>query len=162
LALVLVVDIDAQDRGKQVADVLAGVERIGRIGAGAVAGRDVEHAVIAEVQVTAVVSAAQKGDEDFLALRIDTRRVGVADAEARQARAFGQLLIRILASQNVANVTVTVLRKLRMKSQAVQGLDAAGLVFVPGAKLGGQVKKEVLLIGLWIEGERVDFPRLLT
>ena len=59
LAVLLAVHVDAQDRRQQIADVLAGVERVGRVRAGAVAGGDVEEAVGAEVQVAAVVAAAR-------------------------------------------------------------------------------------------------------
>src|SRR5947209_5152929 len=79
---VLVVHVDAQDRGQQVADVLAGLELVGRAGFGTVAGGDVEEAVGAEVDVAGVVAALEPGEDDLLALGDGPRRVGGRDAEA--------------------------------------------------------------------------------
>src|SRR5439155_22619435 len=56
---IFLVHVDAQNGTEQIADVLAGVESVGRVGSGAIAGGDVEAAVGAEVQVAAIVAACQ-------------------------------------------------------------------------------------------------------
>ena len=63
----------------------------GGFGVAGVAGGDVEHAVGAEVDVAAVVAALEEGDEDFLAGRVDPRRLCLGDREARHARAVRQV-----------------------------------------------------------------------
>ena len=51
------VDVDAQDRRQQVADVLPGFQAVGRVRRLGVAGGNVEHPVRAKVKRAAVVSA---------------------------------------------------------------------------------------------------------
>ncbi len=114
------VDVDAQDRREQVADVLAGVAAVGRARVAAVAGGDVEIAVGAELQAAAVVAAGGPVDHDRLALGVDTRRVGVGDLEARDARA-----LRVAGLEDVADVDEAVLREVGMEREAV-GAPVAG------------------------------------
>ena len=124
LPLVLAVHVDPQDGGEQVGDVLPGVERVGRVGAGRVAGGDVEHAVGAEVEVAAVVAALQEGEDDLLARRVDPRRVRPGDREPRHARAVRQVpLAGVLALQRVADEALAVLLEVGMEGQPVDRLD---------------------------------------
>ena len=94
-----VVHVDPEDGGEEVADVLAGVEGVGRGRAGGVAGRDVEEAVGAELQAAPVVPAGEPSDQDRLARRVDARRVRLEHPEARDARAHREQLAPLLRVQ---------------------------------------------------------------
>src|SRR5229473_4620553 len=113
-ALFGVIDIDPQDGGKQVANVLTGVQRVRRIGTGPVPGRNVEIAVQTETDATAIVPARFPGDHRLLAFQIDLRRVRVRHFETRDVRAVRQFRL-----QDVPDIDLAVPRKLRMESQAV-------------------------------------------
>lgn len=66
------IDVDAQDGGEEVRDVLAGQEgAVGGIRIGAIAGGDEEGAVVGEGEGAAVVSAAGPGEDDLFAGGID-------------------------------------------------------------------------------------------
>src|SRR5581483_7056823 len=97
------VHVDPQDGGEQVGDVLPGVERVGRVGAGRVAGGDVEHAVGAEVEVAAVVAALQEGEDDLLAGRVDARRGGARDREPGHAGAVLEVLLAAAGQEGVTD-----------------------------------------------------------
>ena len=85
LAFIRVVHVDAKNRGKEIAGVLAGLQRIGRIRAPAVAGRNVEVAVRTELQATAIVAARQPRDEDNFAGWIHARRIALGDRKPRDS-----------------------------------------------------------------------------
>ena len=62
-AFVLGIHINTQNAAEQIADVLAGLQAIGRAGRGGVAGRNIQHAVQPEAQATAVMATADPGDD---------------------------------------------------------------------------------------------------
>ena len=59
------IDVDSQYRGQQVADVLPGVEAIGRKSGAGVTGRDIQHSVRTELQAAPVMPARLPGDDQF-------------------------------------------------------------------------------------------------
>ena len=100
------IHVDAENRGKQVADVLAGIERVGRVGRSSVAGRNVEKTVRAELEAAAVVPAGRPGEDDLLRRRVGMRRIAF-HLEARNARALRLVLQRI---EDVGNVEIAIRR----------------------------------------------------
>ena len=124
LARVLVIDVDPQDGGEQVGDVLPRVERVGRVRVRRVPRGDVQHPVGAEVEITAVVTSLQVGDDDLLARRVDAWRIGRGDPEPRHARAVGEVhLVGVRSPQGIADEALAVPFEVRMKGQPVHRLD---------------------------------------
>src|SRR6185503_18777906 len=96
----------------------------GRVWTGAVAGRDVEHPVVAEVQIAAVVPAAQERDDDFFGRGVDLRRIRVRYLEPRYPRAVHEVAaLPVLPLERVADVAVAVLLELRVEHESVQFAD---------------------------------------
>src|SRR5438105_3689838 len=94
----------------------------GRIGR--VASRDVKKAILAKLQITAVMTASHPGDQDLFTPGINPGRIGIADGEARHARAIQKLLAGGLAVENVTDIAIAILGKLRMKCQSVNSFDS--------------------------------------
>ena len=115
LARLGMIDVDAEDAREQVGAVLAGVERVGGRRPGAVAGGDIQVAVVAEVQAAAVVAARPEPQDHLLALGVDHRRIGPADREPGDDRAVGQVVL-----QDVADVDIPILFEARMKGESVE------------------------------------------
>ena len=91
------IHVDAEHRGKQVADVLAGVERVRRIGRSRIARRNVKETVRAELEAAAIMPAGEPGDDDFFARGIHLRRVGLCHLETRHVRAVGHAVFQHVA-----------------------------------------------------------------
>jgi len=83
------IDIDSEDRGEQIANILASVVSVGRVGIGPVARGDIKAAVLAELQTAAVVPAGQESELNLLAQRIHSWRFGIENAKTRDPRAIG-------------------------------------------------------------------------
>ena len=132
--------------------------RIGRIRIAAVAGGDVEIAVGAEVQRSAVVPAAEPGDHDLFAVRIDARRIA-DDAEARYARAVGQVRVARFAEHDVADIAVVVFGESGMERQAVGVADDG--VFRQRADLLLECRETDRRSAILAIGKREDSPGLL-
>src|SRR5262249_45083483 len=99
-------------------------ELVRRIWISRVARRNVEHAIRAKMNVSAVVSTLKKAEDDHLARRINPRRQSIGDGESRNPRPICQISRPgILATQRVADETLPVAFKVRMKRQSVNGLD---------------------------------------
>ncbi len=145
LARLGMIDVDAEDAREQVGAVLAGVERIGRRGPGAVAGGEIQAPVVAEVQAAAVVAARPEPQDHLLALRVDHRRIGPARGEPGDDRAVGQVVL-----QDVADVDVPVLFESRMEREPVQGREV-------GVELG-EVECQVGLRALGSSGNEEMRP----
>ena len=157
---VLAVHVDAQHARQQVGDVLAGLEAVRRVGVRRVAGRNVEHSVRAEVQVAAVVTALQVGEQNLLTGRVDPRRFGGRHREPRHPRAVGQVRL-VLGLHGVADEALAVLGELRVEHHAVSRFDRDGVrrqreVF----QLGGGVEAQ-LRRGPGVRLHREDFTPLL-
>ena len=141
------VHVDAQDRRKQVADVLSGVERVGRVRRSGVARRNVEAAVGAELEAPAIVASGDPRDDDLFARRINLRRLALRHREARNASAVGQTVF-----QNVTEIDRSVSREAAMKRHSVN-LSKTGDFFF-------QVDDEVRLLGTRIAFERKNLAIL--
>src|SRR5262249_20434194 len=134
-AAVVFIDINAQDRRQQVANVLAGVQAVGD--AAAVAGREVEVAVWSEADAAAVVTSRGPLHEDALGLRIGLGRGFPVDLETRQVTAVGLLLLRLDGS----DIEETVLRELGVHHHAIYSAPdideqlLAGLLRVGGNRV---------------------------
>ena len=88
-----VLDVDPQHSRNEIADLLAGEVRVGI--AGAVAGRDIEHAVGPEGQVAAVMSVRFPFDDDLLAGRVACPETfaGTRSATHDESRKFGSAVV---------------------------------------------------------------------
>ena len=107
------VDVDPQDRGPQVGDVLPGpVWIFGKVVA-AVSGRYEEHPVGAEGEAAAVVAARGPGDHLDLARRVGSRHATVVDhRQSHHPCAVGSGLPRLVAeADRVAEVAEAVGRE---------------------------------------------------
>src|SRR5207248_1558594 len=91
LATLAAIDIDPQNRRKQVGNILARVKWIRRVWVCRVASRNVEQAIGAEVEIAGVVTALEKGEDDDLARRINPWRLGIRDSELGDARTVFQI-----------------------------------------------------------------------
>ena len=162
LARVLVIDVDAENGRQQVADILSGVEGIGRVRVGAVAGRDVEKAVLAELEIAAVMAAGQPGDDDFLRARIDARWIRVRHLEAGHARAIRKRSLG-LARQHIANIAVAVFLELRMKRQPVERVQPLGaLDLLPVRESLRDVEEQICLGAGGIHRKGKDLAELFA
>ena len=113
------IDIDAQDAGEQVADVLAGVVgNVGRVGARAIPCGNIEKAVIAEGHGATVVTAAQPANDDPFARRINCGRVRARDGETRDEGPIGAA-----AGFDVTDEEKSVFGKPRMESNRVRTVE---------------------------------------
>src|SRR5262249_18044463 len=113
------VHVDAEDGGEEVADVLASLAPIGRIGSAAVAGRDIEIAVRTELERAAVVATGRPRLEDFFALEVDGRRIGCCCLRTRQSHTQGLARLDGIADEDLA-----VFREARMECQTVGLIEA--------------------------------------
>ncbi len=86
---VRVVHVDPEDGRHQVAQVLPGGQRVGRLGGARVAERGVEHAVRTEPHAGAFVAAAARSDDDGLAGEVELGRGAAAHGVAGQGPAVG-------------------------------------------------------------------------
>ncbi len=157
------VHVDPEDGREQVGDVLPRVERVGRVRVPRIAGGDVKHTVGAEVEIPAVVTTLQEGDDDFLARRVDPRRVRPGDLEPRHARAVRQVrLAGIRAAQGIADEALAVLLEVRVEGQPVHGLNLLRpREPVNRLELPGQVQEKVGP-SLGVVGEGIEDARLLA
>ena len=89
LSLIFAIDVDAQDGGEPVADVLAGEQGIGGRGHFSIACGNVEVAIGSKRDGRSIVSTAQPGEDDLLTLGIDLKRSLSCDFEAREPCAIG-------------------------------------------------------------------------
>src|SRR5207244_3979879 len=96
----------------------AGVECVRWIGTLAIAGRDIENAVLAKARAPAVMAAGLPCDNHVLVAQIDARRIRFGDFEPRNNRA-----LRKLWFENIPDIDVTVLGELRMKRDAINFLN---------------------------------------
>src|SRR5262249_6980175 len=131
-ALFGAVDVDAQQGGEQVADVLSGVQTVGD--AAAVAGAEVQVAIRPEANAAAVVAARRPGQQDGLRFRVGARRVRAGAVEARRPAAVRLLLVGV---DDVGDVEVAVLLELRVHDHAVDGplqVDQQFLAGVAGVR----------------------------
>ena len=74
-----VINVNSEDRGPQVSDILSGLVRIFREVITAVTRRHIEHFVWAEGQTAAVVAACWPGDHLYFAGRISPRHAPLVD-----------------------------------------------------------------------------------
>jgi len=115
----------------------------GRIRFGGVAGRDVEHAVIAEVEVARRLWPPAMNVSRMRSLFTSMRgRVGSGDGELRDARTVWKLLAAFFALQDVADVTGPLFGKLRMEDEPIARVDFADVAAgVPTFDLFRQIAK---------------------
>ena len=115
-SLVGVIDVDSQNRGVDIADILAVIEHVGRIGRGDITRRDVEHPVVAEGDRAAVVAARVKLQDRQFARHHQLGRLGSRQFEAGDVRAVGSSRA---ARDDVADHDATIGRKVGMERQTV-------------------------------------------
>ena len=143
------IDVDSQDRGKQVADILPRVVGIGRRGDAGVTGGNIEEAVRAESKAAPVVAPRRIGKDDLFARGVDPQRVDAARREPSDARAVGPL-----TRQRVAEEDLPVLGKPGMKRQAVERPERA--------PPRGEVEGDLGMICPRLVGEREDLSAELS
>ncbi len=160
--LVFMVHVDSQDGTQEIADVLTGIQPIRRVGAGGVSGGDIEIAVAAEMQIAAIMTAGQPGDQNLFAGRIAARRIGVRDAETTDATALGQRLAAFLGFENVTNVTVPVLGEPRVESQSIQRIKTLDRAFVPTCQVAANIEKKIGLGAIGVHWKRINLAGLLA
>lgn len=107
------IDIQSQDRAEQIADVLAGQQRIRD--AAAVARDEVQHSVQPEPNAAAVVPARRPFEDQLLARSVGRERLA-CDSQPSQSAPF---LRRIGRIRNARDKQETVLLELRMRRDAV-------------------------------------------
>ena len=111
---VAAVDVDAQDRCQQVADVLPGFQAVRRVRRLGVAGRNVEHSIRTEVERAAVVSASEPFEQHLTRGEIDHSWGGrLGKPIANEMRA-----VLLLGTQRVAGKQLAVLGKFGMEREA--------------------------------------------
>src|SRR4051812_24601951 len=82
-----VMNIDAENGGEKIGDVLAGVEDVGRGGAGRVTCAYVQIVIVAEFEAATVMAAGEPGDKDFFGGEVELWLRMVGDAKAGDAGA---------------------------------------------------------------------------
>src|SRR5207247_878513 len=104
-----------------------------------------------------VVPALEKGENDFLALGVDPRRVRLRDLEARYPGTVGQVLLAgLLAPQRVTDKALSVRREVGVEGEPVDGLDLFRLREpVDRPNLRTQIEEEVRF-GVRLIGERIQ------
>ena len=111
---VAAVDVDAQDRRQQVADVLPGFQAVRRVRRLGVAGGNVEHPVRAKVKRAAVVSASEPFEQHFTRGGIDHSRGG----RLWQSITYKVRAVLLFGPQRVADKQLAVLGELGMEREA--------------------------------------------
>src|SRR5262249_52886105 len=134
LALVGMIDVEADDAGVEIAYVLAGVVRVG-VGR-AVARGEVEHAVGAEAEVAAVVAVGLVLEDQLLRREVALRRVA---ARREPPDLVVLALLRVGAVRE--DVDVAVLAVIRMERHAVE-IDVVDLAEIEGRLFAFGVEAE--------------------
>ena len=124
--LALFVHIDPQDRAEQVTDILACLQTVGRGRVGGVSGGDVQEAVLAKVQITPVVSAAQPSQQHTLGGHIEV--MGAVEAKFRYPCSLR--MRAVLSANHIAQVAEPVFGKSGVECQTIESLKATVLLGV--------------------------------
>ena len=111
---VTAVDVDAQDRCQQIADVLTGFQAVRWVRRLGVAGGNVEHPVRTEVERAAVVSASEPFEQHLTRGEIDHSWGG----RLGQSITYKVRAVLLLRPQSVADKQLAVLDELGMKREA--------------------------------------------
>jgi hypothetical protein len=110
------VNIDPQNRGEEIAQVLAGALRVWRGGAGAVSRGDIEIPIGSKGQAAAVVPSSEPSEQNRLALGLDPGRIARPYLEGREPGSIGTPI-----SEDVAKIDETIGCIVRVQRQAVEG-----------------------------------------
>src|SRR5262249_28495498 len=140
------IDVDAQNGGEVIADVLTGLELVGD--AGTVAGADVKEPIGTEAEAAGVVATRGPFEDDLLRSGIGLGRVAFG-LEARLPASLGQALL-VVVVDDVGDVHVAILGKLGMEGHRVGGL--AGLA---------QVEERIGLVRLGVVAKGEDLAAML-